>query len=77
MPVLQYAQTWTRTFRHLGNEHSFWNCSTFLRKHQILSNYCKNNSLIGSILEILICDQVYQVMMTKREQLQKLQMSKI
>ena len=50
---------------------------TFLRKHQIPSNYYKNNSLMGSILEILICDQVYQVMITKCEQLQKLQMSKI
>ena len=32
---------------------------------------------MGSILEILICDQVYQVMITKRDQLHKLQMSKI
>ena len=38
----------------LQDEHTFWNCSTFLRKHRKLSNYYKNNShyytsLIGAV----------------------------
>ena len=42
-----YAQA--QLFRHLANEHNFWNRSTFLKKHQIssrsLKEYFSGNSV--------------------------------
>ena len=40
-----------RTFRYLANEHNFWNRSTVLKKHQILSRSLKN-SFSGNFVNI-------------------------
>ena len=42
--IVQYAQA--RLFRHLANEHNFWNRSTFLKKHQISSRSLKESFCI-------------------------------
>ena len=49
---LQYAQA--RFFRHLANEHNFWNRSTFLKKHQIPSRSLKE-SFRGNSRKISDC----------------------
>ena len=41
MPILWYAQA--RLFRHLANEHNFWNRCSFLKKHPILSKSLKES----------------------------------
>ena len=46
---LQYAQA--QTFRHLANEHNFWNRSTVLKKHQILSRSLEE-SFSGNFVKI-------------------------
>ena len=40
-----------RTFRHLANEHNFWNRSIVLKKHQILSRSLKE-SFSGNFVKI-------------------------
>ena len=43
-----------RLFRHLANEHNFWNCFTFLKKHQISSRSLKE-SFSGNSVKISDC----------------------
>ena len=47
-----YAQA--RLFRHLANEHNFWNRSTFLKKHLISSRSFKE-SFSGNSVKISDC----------------------
>ena len=50
--ILWYAQV--RLFRHLAHKHNFWNRSTFLKKHQILSRSPKE-SFSGNSVKISDC----------------------